>query len=102
MPMSQLNMNRVRGKTRAWFSRPANIILLVFLILLIVLPLYPKTVGDYVYSVNLFSYTETTALNHSLYWVMFLALVFAGAAEIALTQFKKKKMLKSVVLTVLP
>ena len=39
--MSQLSISRVRGKTRAWFSKPANVILLVFLILLTVLTLYP-------------------------------------------------------------
>ena len=26
--MSQLSISRVRGKTRAWFSKPANVILL--------------------------------------------------------------------------
>ena len=30
---------------------------------LIILPLYPKTVNHFVYSVNLFHYTETTTLN---------------------------------------
>ena len=39
--MSQLSISRVKGKTRAWFSKPANVILLVFLVLLSVLTLYP-------------------------------------------------------------
>ena len=39
--MSQLSISRARGKTRAWFSKPANVILLVFLVLLTVLTLYP-------------------------------------------------------------
>ncbi|MDR2505311.1 MAG: iron ABC transporter permease [Oscillospiraceae bacterium] len=34
-------MTRLSGKTRAWFTKPANIILLVFVILLGVLTLYP-------------------------------------------------------------
>jgi len=64
--------------------------------ILIILPLYPKTVNDYVYSVNLFAYTETTALNRSVYWVMFLALVLMGALKILLTQFKVAKKQKFV------
>ena len=36
-----LNTSRMRGKLRSWFSKPANVILLVFLILLTVLTLYP-------------------------------------------------------------
>ena len=39
--MSQLTINRMKGRTRAWFSKPANVILLVFLIVLTVLTLYP-------------------------------------------------------------
>ena len=39
--MSQLTVNRMKGRTRAWFSKPANVILLVFLIVLTVLTLYP-------------------------------------------------------------
>lgn len=41
MPMSQLTVTRVKGRTRAWFSKPANVILLVFLVLLLILTLYP-------------------------------------------------------------
>ena len=39
--MSQLTVNRMKGRTQAWFSKPANVILLVFLIVLTVLTLYP-------------------------------------------------------------
>lgn len=59
--------------------------------LLIVLPLYPRTVEGYVYSVNLFSYTETTALNRSVYWVMFLSLVFIGIWKMLMVQMKGEK-----------
>ena len=34
-------MSRTSGKLRAWFSKPANVILLAFLVVLIVLTLYP-------------------------------------------------------------
>lgn len=59
--------------------------------LLIVLPLYPRTVEGYVYSVNLFSYTETTALNRSVYWGMFLSLVFIGIGKMLMVQLKGEK-----------
>ena len=36
-----IQMNRLKGRARAWFSKPANVILLVFLIALAVLTLYP-------------------------------------------------------------
>ena len=39
--MSHSSWSRTWGKIRAWFSTPANVILLVFLLLLIVLTLYP-------------------------------------------------------------
>lgn len=38
---SRGGMTRTLGKLRAWFSKPANVILLVFLIVLVVLTLYP-------------------------------------------------------------
>ncbi|MBR0369069.1 MAG: iron ABC transporter permease [Clostridia bacterium] len=34
-------LNRLRGRATAWFSKPANIILLAFLVALVVLTLYP-------------------------------------------------------------
>ena len=46
--------------------------------LLIVLPLYPKIVDGYVYSVNLFAYTETTVFNRRVYWFVFVVLVLIG------------------------
>ena len=36
-----IRMNRVKGRVRAWFSKPANVILLIFLCTLVVLTLYP-------------------------------------------------------------
>ena len=56
--------------------------------MLIVLPLYPKTVGDYVYSVNLISYTEVTHLNRVMYWTLFLGLIFIGSLKIFMIQSK--------------
>ena len=35
------SLARTGGRLRAWFSKPANVILLIFLILLVWLTLYP-------------------------------------------------------------
>lgn len=56
----------------------------LFAILLIVLPLYPKTVDGYVYSVNLWNYAETSSLNQLVYWGLFVALVLVGAGKLML------------------
>jgi len=64
--------------------------------ILIALPLYPKTVNDFVYSVSLFSYTETTELNRAVYWGMFLILVLTGVLKILFTHFKIEKWQKTV------
>jgi len=59
--------------------------------ILIVLPIYPNRVGGVVYSVNLFAYTQTTSLNHTLYWIMFVSLVAAGIVKLLLTKFRIEK-----------
>lgn len=58
-------------------------------VLLIVLPLYPKTVEGYVYSVNLFVYTETSAVNRFVYWILFLGLVLFGVLKVLTVQLKQ-------------
>ena len=54
--------------------------------ILIVLPLYPNIVHGYVYSVNLFAYTQTTPLNRILYWILFLSLVVIGVMKLLFTK----------------
>lgn len=78
----------------------------LFSFILIVLPLYPNPINGYIYSVNLFDYTETTSFNRMLYWIMFLALVLVGAVKIIITQFELNKGQKivtafSIVLSIL-
>ena len=58
----------------------------IFAFVLIVLPLYPNVVNGFVYSVNLFAYTQTTSLIRSLYWIMFVFLVVVGIIELILTK----------------
>ena len=55
--------------------------------ILVVLPLYPNMVNGFVYSVNLFAYTQTTMLNRLLYWIMFITLVVIGIIKLLLTKF---------------
>ena len=78
----------------------------MFSFILIVLPLYPNPINGYIYSVNLFAYTETTSFNRMLYWIMFLALVLVGDVKIIITQFELNKGQKivtafSIVLSIL-
>ena len=68
----------------------------LFFFILIVLPLYPKPINEYIFSVNLFSHTETTWLNRWIYWIMFIALIGIGIVKIVLTQFKIEKGYKNV------
>lgn len=63
----------------------------LFYFLLIVLPLYPKSMDGFISSVNLIAYTETTAFNRMIYWGMFLVLIVIGMLEIALVQLKITK-----------
>lgn len=60
----------------------------VFSFLLIILPLYSKTSGGYVYSVNLFVYAETAVMNRFVYWGSFIALILIGLFKIIFTQLK--------------
>ena len=59
--------------------------------LLIVLPLYPNTEEGYIYSVNLFVYTETTSLNSMIHWILFSLLIIFGIIKIILTKYKMEK-----------
>lgn len=56
-------------------------------IILILLPIYPNMVNGFVYSVNLFAYTQITLVNRLLYWIMFITLVVIGIIKLFLTKF---------------
>ena len=59
--------------------------------ILIILPLYPNRVNEFVYSVNLFAYTQTTLLARLLYWSIFVSLVVAGAIKLLLTKYRMER-----------
>ncbi len=58
---------------------------------LIVLPLYPNIVNDYVYSVNLLAYNQAASLTRLLYWGLFLLLVATGMIKLLLTKLEREK-----------
>ena len=60
-------------------------------ILLVILPLYPKTIEGYIYAVNLMAYTETTELNRMIYWGMFVALIACGIVKILMVKLEIEK-----------
>ncbi len=60
-------------------------------ITLIILPLYPNLIDGYIYSVNLFSYVQTTTFNLLIYWIMFITLIVIGGIKVLLNQIKIEK-----------
>jgi transcriptional regulator with XRE-family HTH domain len=66
---------------------------------LMVLPLYPKTVDGFVYSVNLFHYTETAEINLVIYWGLFLGLMTLGIIKLITLQLGSGKGQKAVTYT---
>jgi transcriptional regulator with XRE-family HTH domain len=67
--------------------------------LLIILPLYPNTVGGQISSVNLFAFSGASQTNRFLYWILFLSLIVLGLANIALTRFKPDKTYRNITTT---
>lgn len=65
-------------------------------ITLIILPLYPKPMNGYIYSVNLLSYTQTTSFNRLVYWSLFIALIVTGGLKVLLNQMKIEKRQKMI------
>lgn len=59
--------------------------------LLIVLPLYPNVVGDYIYSVNLINYSQVTNFNRGMYWCMYIVLIGIGLLKILLAEMRIEK-----------
>ena len=55
------------------------------------MPLYPYTVDDYVYSVNLINYMETSTFHRVIYWMLFCALMMIGIIKIYLTKVQSEK-----------
>ena len=56
----------------------------LFSLLLILLPLYPKTAAEGVWSVDLRGYPACAPLNRGIYWALFLGLVLLGLLRLIL------------------
>lgn len=68
----------------------------LFSLMLIFLPLYPKTVNGYIYSVNLLGYVDGNAFIIRIYWALFISLTIAGIVKILMVYFKFEKGKKAV------
>ena len=69
----------------------------LFHFLLIVLPLYPKVMKEYIASVNLFGYIDTSAFNRMVYWGLFFLLMGTGVTEVIVTQLKIEKVYRMII-----
>ena len=63
----------------------------IFSFIMIILPLYPNKIDDYIYSVNLFNYTQTAVFNLVIMLSFYLALILVGISKILLTQLNIEK-----------
>ena len=68
----------------------------LFSLMLIFLPLYPKPVNGYIYSVNLLGYADGNAFIIRIYWALFISLTIAGIVKILMVYFKFEKGKKAV------
>ena len=68
----------------------------LFSLMLIFLPLYPKPVNGYIYSVNLFGYVDGNTFIIRIYWALFISLTITGIVKILMVYFKFEKDKKAV------
>ncbi len=73
----------------------SDVITLIF----VALPLYPISVSEYIYSVNLFDYIKISIVNGIVYLSIYLLLGAAGIIKIILTEIEAEKLNK--ILTVI-
>lgn len=55
------------------------------------MPLYPKHVDGYVFSVNLLSYKETSSVSILIYCILLGILILSGIIKILMTELKPEK-----------
>ena len=63
----------------------------LFSLLLVVLPLYPNTVDNFVYSVCLLNYTQISKTTLMAYWILFSCLFTVGIIKIILIKINAEK-----------
>ena len=59
---------------------------------LIVLPLYPYSVNEFVYGINLLRYSQILSVNKIVYWVIIAALCLSGVIRLLMFKTKAEKM----------
>lgn len=78
----------------------------LFSFLLVVLPLYPNEIEGFVYSVTLMGYTQISAVNLRIYWILYILLLITGIIKLVLLISKTENLknfitIMSVILNVL-
>ena len=63
---------------------------------MLIIPLYPKTIDRYIYSVNLLAYVEKTTWNRLIYWIVILSLILLGMIKLWMAKSAGKKKCKIV------
>lgn len=66
----------------------------IFSLMLIILPIYPNAVEDFVYSVNLPRYTLVSPINSIICWLIFSVLIILGILRVILTSRQSLKLTK--------
>ena len=66
----------------------------IFSLMLIILPIYPNAVEDFVYSVNLPRYTLVSPINSIICWLIFSVLIILGILRVMLTSRQSVKLTK--------
>ena len=59
----------------------------ILTIALVILPLYPNTIGADIDTVNLLAYTQTIPFIRWSYWILFTALILAGVLYVPMKRF---------------
>lgn len=68
----------------------------LFSFVLIVLPLYPNRVQDFIYSVNLIGYTQISCFNLKIYWLLYVGLFVLGVIKLVSTKLKVQRVKKII------
>ena len=63
----------------------------LFSLILIFLPLYPRPVNGYIYSVNLFGYVDSNTFIIRIYWALFISMTITGIVKMLMVYFKFEK-----------
>ena len=63
----------------------------LFSVILIILPLYPDKIDEFVYSVNLLNYTQVSDVNIKIYWALYIILFAFGVLKVVFSKLRYEK-----------